>query len=82
MAAKITKINSRQDLTLTEKRIIFSLISLIQPEDKEPKTYTFSIKELADLIGVTEKSFYDRVEKTLDSLRSKVLVLEKKRQKR
>ena len=70
-------INSQQDLTLTERRIIFSLISLVQPEDKEMKTYILPVRDLAELIGISEKSFYDRVEKAVDSLQSKVLIIEK-----
>lgn len=69
-------INSKQDLTLTERRIIFSLISLVQPEDETMKTYSLPIKKLADLIGITEKSFYARVERTVDSLQRKVLIFE------
>lgn len=69
-------INSRQDLTLTERRIIFSLISLVQPEDEELKTYILPISDLADLVGITDKSFYKRVEKTVESIQSKKLVIE------
>lgn len=70
-------LNSRQDLTLTERRILFSLISLVQPDDEEMKTYILPIRDLADLVGITEKSFYERVEKTVDNLQTKVLVVEK-----
>ncbi|TYP74104.1 replication initiation protein [Paenibacillus methanolicus] len=68
-------INAQQDLDLTERRLIFSLVSLVQPDDEEFKTYTVSIKELANLIGVEGKSFYERVEKAIDSLQSKQLKL-------
>ncbi|MCT6684619.1 replication initiation protein [Bacillus velezensis] len=70
-------INSRQDLSLTERRIIYSLISLVQPEDEEMKTYVLQIKDLARLVGISEHSFYERVEKSIDQLQSKVLVVEK-----
>ncbi|MFC5402328.1 replication initiation protein [Cohnella soli] len=69
-------INSQQDLTLMERRLIFSLVSLIQPDDDEFKTYTIQIKDLANLLGVAEKSFYERVEKTVDQLQSKQLIVE------
>ncbi|MGU3473105.1 replication initiation protein [Paenibacillus sp. D51F] len=68
-------INAQQDLDLTERRLIFSLVSLVQPDDEEFKTYTVSIKDLANLIGVEGKSFYSRVEKAIDSLQSKQLIL-------
>lgn len=69
-------INSRQDLSLTQRRIIYSLVSLVQPEDKDFKTYTIPVKELAHLIGIRESSFYERVEKAVDDLQSKKFVLE------
>lgn len=69
-------INAQQDLTLMERRLIFALVSLVQPDDDEFKTYTVQIKDLANLLGVAEKSFYERVEKTVDQLQSKQLVIE------
>ncbi|MBO7745781.1 MULTISPECIES: replication initiation protein [Paenibacillus] len=68
-------INAQQDLDLTERRLIFSLVSLVQPDDEEFKTYTVSIKDLANLIGVEGKSFYERVERAIDQLQSKQLKL-------
>ncbi|WP_054943601.1 replication initiation protein [Paenibacillus ihuae] len=67
-------INAQQDLDLTERRLIFSLVSLVQPDDEEFKSYTVSIKDLANLIGVEGKSFYERVEKAIDQLQSKQIV--------
>lgn len=69
-------INARQDLNLTERRIIYSLVSLVQPEDEDFKNYVLQIKELANLIGVAESSFYERVEKAVDGLQSKFFVIE------
>lgn len=70
-------VNMRQDLNLTERRLIYSLIALVQPDDKDFKTYVVQIKELAELIGITENSFYERVEKAVDGLQSKQLVIER-----
>jgi plasmid replication initiation protein len=70
-------VNAHQDLTLYERQIIFSLISLVQPEDKEMKTYILPVKHLAGILGLTTKSFYSRVEKTVDSLQSKFFVIDK-----
>ncbi|MGG3801244.1 replication initiation protein [Metabacillus fastidiosus] len=69
-------INMKQDLTITERRIIFALISLVQPDDTDFKTYTIQIKELANLIGVAEGSFYKRIEEAVDGLQSKQLIFE------
>lgn len=74
-------INTQQDLTLTERRIIFSLVSLVQPEDKDFKTYVIQIKELANLIGISETGFYERVEKAVDGLQQKVFIVESKNNK-
>lgn len=70
-------LNARQDLDLTERRIIYSIISLVQPEDQEMKTYILSVKELANLIGISPTSFYERVEEAIDRLQTKYFVVEK-----
>ncbi|MGG6447728.1 replication initiation protein [Pseudobacillus badius] len=69
-------INARQDLSINERRIVYALVSLVQPDDKDFKMYSLPIKELANLIGVSEKSFYERVEKAVDGLQSKMFVIE------
>jgi Protein involved in initiation of plasmid replication len=69
-------INLRHNLSLMERRIIFALASLVQPDDDEFKTYTIYVKDLADLLGLSGRSIYDRVEKTIDQLQSKQLVIE------
>lgn len=71
-------INSQQDLTITERRIIYSLISLVQPEDSAMKTYVLPVKQLAKLIGIAESSFYERVERSIDELQKKMLIIEHK----
>lgn len=70
-------VNARQDLNITERRIIFSLISLVQPEDEEMKTYILSIKHLAELCGLEGNSFHQRVEKAVEELQRKKVVIEK-----
>ncbi|MED4400271.1 replication initiation protein [Metabacillus fastidiosus] len=69
-------INMKQNLSITERRIIFALVSLVQPDDTDFKTYTIQIKELANLIGVAEGSFYKRIEEAVDGLQSKQLIFE------
>lgn len=66
-------INMPQNLTLNERRIIYALIALVQPDDKNFKVYEIRVKDLAKLIGVQANSFYTRVEKAVDGLQSKVL---------
>lgn len=69
-------INMRQNLNITERRIIYSLMALVQPGDQDFKSYVIRAKDLADLIGISEKSFYERLEHAINSLMTKQLVLE------
>ncbi len=68
-------INVTQDLTLTERRLVYSLIALVQPDDHDFKTYILSIKDLAELIGLKGNSFHERVESAIDGLMKKQIVL-------
>ncbi|KMY49775.1 hypothetical protein AC625_09680 [Peribacillus loiseleuriae] len=69
-------INLTQDLTLTERRLVYSLIALVQPDDHDFKTYIISIKDLADLIGLKGNSFHERVESAIDGLMKKQIILQ------
>ncbi|WP_046176734.1 replication initiation protein [Domibacillus indicus] len=68
-------INMAQNLTVTERRIIYSLIALIQPDDRDFKTYVLSVKDLAQLIGYKGKSFYSQVEKAIDGIMQKQITI-------
>jgi plasmid replication initiation protein len=68
-------INMAQNLTVTERRIIYSLIALIQPDDGDFKTYVLSVKDLAQLIGYKGKSFYNQVEKAIDGIMKKQITI-------
>lgn len=68
-------INMAQNLTVTERRIIYSLIALIQPDDRDFKTYVLSVKDLAQLIGYKGKSFYSQVEKAIDGIMRKQITI-------
>lgn len=67
---------SPQDLTLMERRILYTLISLVQPDDTFFKTYSIYLKDLSELIGLNDNSFYKRVEETIDGLQGKLAVFE------
>ncbi|USK62353.1 replication initiation protein [Peribacillus asahii] len=67
-------INMTQDLTLMERRLVYSLIALIQPDDRDFKMYVIAIKDLADLLGIKGNSFYKRVENAVDGLMKKQIV--------
>ncbi|PLR70591.1 replication initiation protein [Bacillus sp. UMB0728] len=68
-------INMAQNLNVTERRIIYTLIALVQPDDKDFKSYLLRIKDLADLIGYKGKSIYSQVEKAIDGIMNKQIVI-------
>jgi plasmid replication initiation protein len=73
----VTKANalvtSHYSLSLEEQRIILTLLSLIQPEDKDFKPYIFKIAEFMELLGVTDKSKYTTIPKITEGLMEKVV---------
>lgn len=62
-----------QDLTLQEKRIILTLASFIHPNDEDFKKHYIRVKDLAEIIGIEDKNFYNKVKKTITGLQSKQL---------
>lgn len=62
---------SRYKLGLNEQRIILTMISLINPDDRDFKPYSFTIKDFARLVGVKGQNIYSRVKKITKSLRDK-----------
>lgn len=69
-------IETPQDLTLQERRIVLVLASLVQPEDDHFKTHKIKVSDLADIIGIGTRNFYKKVEQTLISLQSKSVTIE------
>lgn len=70
-----TLINAIQDLTITERRIIYTLIALVQPDDKDFKKYVIGVKELAQLLEYKGNAIYAQVQKAIDGLMGKQLVI-------
>lgn len=66
-------IETPQDLSLQEKRIILTLASLISPDDEDFKKHYIRVKDLAEIIGIENKNFYDEVKKTITGLQGKQL---------
>ena len=52
------------------------VISNIEPTDTELQTYRVSIKELAEIIGITNKDFYDRMRQTTKKVMGRVIEIE------
>lgn len=51
-------IRGRQKMTLREAQLLFIAISQVVKEDKDFKTYTTTVPELATFMGITEDSLY------------------------
>jgi len=59
MANDIVK--GKQEMTLTEARIIRLLITQVVKEDNDLKTYTCRIKDLADFLEITSDNLYRNI---------------------
>lgn len=70
-------INLRQNLTITERRIIAILIALIQPDDTDFRMYVLRAKDFAKLLGIKGNGVYTQLEKSIDSLMKKQLTIER-----
>lgn len=68
--------NSSYDLSLEEQKLILTLASMVQPEDKEFKPYVFKINEFMKLLGVDTKTKYTKVPKITKELMKKVFEIQ------
>ena len=68
-------IEARYSLTLQEKKIILWLISQIQPDDKDFKKHTLTVREFMELMGLTGNSNYKELQKITLGLMKKVLII-------
>lgn len=62
-------------LSIGEQRIIHILTSMIDKDDEEFKSYCFTIKEFAAILGTKNKNIYTEVAKHIDSLRERDLTI-------
>jgi plasmid replication initiation protein len=69
--------NSRYDLSLEEQKIIFSLVSTIEPNDEDFKEYRFEIKKYMNIIGVKDMDKYIELPKITRGLMRKVMEIPK-----
>lgn len=63
------------NLDLQESRVIYTLISLIQPDDEDFKTHFVKVKEFADILDLQEKNFYKKIREVVTGLQRKTLVI-------
>lgn len=79
--ALVTKSNrlveARYKLSLVEQKIIYAIISMIQPNDESFFTYRIKILDLAKICGFNTKTVYKQLEEVTRTLRSRVLTIKK-----
>lgn len=68
-------IEARYSLTLQEKKIILWLTSQIQPDDKDFKKHTLTVRDFMELMGLTGNANYKELQKITLALMKKVLII-------
>lgn len=72
LVVKSNKLNeARYKLSVQEQRILLTMVSMIKPEDVDFKAYRFTIKEFAELVGLSGESVYSEVKKITATLVNK-----------
>jgi plasmid replication initiation protein len=69
-------IKGRQKMSLREAQLLFIAISQVVKEDKDFKTYTTTVSELAEFMGIDENSLYRDLEGICTSLLQKVVKIQ------
>ena len=69
-------VESRYNLTLGEQRLIFTMISRIQPDDEDFKPYSISLKQLAEFLGINKNHMYADCKKMTKKLLEKVVEIQ------
>lgn len=69
-------IKGRQKMTLREAQLLFIAISQVVYEDKDFKTYTTTVPELAKFMGIDENSLYRDLESICTSLCKQVVKIQ------
>ena len=69
-------IKGRQKMTLREAQLLFIAISQVVYEDRDFKTYTTTVPELAEFMGLDENSLYRDLEGICTSLLQRVVKIQ------
>ena len=70
-------IESRYKLTLQQQKIVCAVASKVRKADTEFTEYNFHMKELAELLELNQKGYYDEVRKVIRSLQAQVFTIHK-----
>jgi plasmid replication initiation protein len=68
-------IEARYRLSLNEQRVVYAIISLIQPTDEEFNKFSFKVADLARFCKIPQKSAYRELEEVTRTLRSRVITI-------
>lgn len=67
---------SKNNLTLTQQKLIAYVISLIKPTDTELKKYEITVADFCELCGIDKNYFYSDFKNIIDDLDSKTVWIE------
>jgi len=70
-------VEAKYYLSLAEQRLVLMLASMVEPDDKDFKSYVIKISDFKDLIGLKSNNLYGRVKLLLRSLASRVIEIPK-----
>lgn len=60
-------------LNINEQRLVLYMLALIKKPDRDFKTYRISVRELVNVLGITNKDIYREFDKATDGLMTKVI---------
>ncbi|WP_077324117.1 replication initiation protein [Virgibacillus siamensis] len=63
----------KQPLTAREQKIILTMVSMIQPGDDDFYTYSISVKEFHDMLGLEGREKYTEIKKIVENLMTKLI---------
>lgn len=60
-------------MSVSEQKVVLTMISMIEPSDDDWKTYSLSVKDFAEMIGLKGESTYSELKKISKTLVSKII---------
>ena len=66
-------IEAKYNLSIGEQRLVFTMLSRIQPEDEDFKPYKISLKELAEFLGLDRNHMYAECKQLTKKLLGRVI---------
>jgi plasmid replication initiation protein len=63
----------KKPLTAREQKIILTMVSMIQPDDKDFKVYDISIREFHNMLGLEGRAHYTQTKEIIENLMTKLI---------